>query len=294
MSDSSVTLFFRETEPYSPQHFTTERAREILAGIQIPPQPDIVRALLHERSCDAPDLGRIALLIGHDAGLTAGLLKTVNAPYYGLRTKVTSVKQAVNYLGMTNVSTLIMGLALRKSLMVQGMEDFWDSSNRESQLAGLLASRLGLPLVEEARLFALFHDCAMLLLTQRVPGYRETMELGRGVSWCSVTELERSRHALDHAVLGSLLADEWGLPDSVMKAIRWHHSPSAFSNGTLTEDVRILIALGHVVDMVEDVLSRRRHQLDWSPFGTVALHVLMLPEAEAQEFLDAAMDQFAI
>ncbi len=80
----------------------------------------------------------------------------------------------------------------------------------------------------------------------------------------------------------------------MIEAIRGHHSPSAFSNDTLTQDVRTLIALGHVVDVVEEVLSRRRKHLDWSPFGTVALHVLMLPEAEAQEFLDAAMDQFAI
>lgn len=62
----------------------------------ISPCPKILLELSAEARKDEPDLNRIEKLISAYVGLSAALIKTVNSPCYGLRTKVNSIMQAIS------------------------------------------------------------------------------------------------------------------------------------------------------------------------------------------------------
>jgi HD-like signal output (HDOD) protein len=268
--------------------------RKLVGAIQIPPQPEVVRALIAERASDEPDLQRIVHLISSDVGLSAAVLKAINSPYYGLHGKIGSIQHAVSMLGLKNIGSLVMGLALRNSTRVEGIERFWESASRSAELAGLLAKRLSLPLVEEAHLYTLFHNSAVPLLLQRFPDYGQTMkELARN-DFIEATVLEDARHNTNHAVVGGLLASNWGLPDDLHEAISRHHDITVFSDAKLSERVVTLIALGHVAEHVESSLTQQMNDSAWCEFGELSRRHLLLGEDEMREFTDAAKDLFGI
>ncbi len=271
--------------------------RNLLGNIQIPPQPEVVRAITIERSKDEPDIQRIVRLISNDVGLSAAVLKAVNSSFYGLRSKISSIQQATAMLGMKNIGSLVMGLALRASVKVPGIERYWESASRSAQLASMLARKLALRhLVEDVHLYTLFHDSAMPLLLQRFPAYRETMDdiaMGK-VRWIETTKLEDMRHDTNHAVVGGLLASNWGLPENIRSAIVWHHDLTIFDSHKLPADVITLVALGHVAEHIESSISQQMNDSDWCDFGQACRNHLLIGDDELLEVSDAAKDLFGI
>ncbi len=257
-------------------------AEKLLAGVVIPPRPSVLTAVMEERNKPEPDLRRVAQLIASDVGLSAAVLKTINSPLYGLRRSVTAIDQAVSLLGMKNMSSLIIGLALRKALPTSGLDRFWDSAARTALIASHLAKSLNLCNREDAYLFGLFHDCGIPLLIQRFPDYKATLGLANNERVRGFTEVEDERHGTNHAVVGSLLASNWHLPDMLRDAIRNHHDRSVFESN-LTADSLNLIALGLVAEMIDNSVSRLAQDCEWEKRGGAVMAYLMLSEQELEE-----------
>lgn len=268
--------------------------QKLVGTIKIPPQPAVVRAIIEERAKDDPDIERIIHLIENDVGLAAIVLKTVNSPFYGLRNKLASIRHAVSMLGLKNIGTLVMGMSLRTSVKVEGIERFWESASRSAQLANLLARRIALSQTQDMHLYVLFHDAAMPLLLQSLPGYRQTMHDLAGQDWCHVTELEDQRHQTNHAVVGGLLASNWGLPDSIRDAITNHHDYFAFKDARLPAEVMNLIAVGHIAEKLESMVFNNMNDCEWDAFGKSCLRYLGLGEDELLDLKDTAKDFFGV
>jgi HD-like signal output (HDOD) protein len=288
-SQNQATLERPKSEQPRPQ-LNPEDTRKLVGSIQIPPQPEIVMALMSERASEDPDVQKIVRLINKDAGIAAAVLKTVNSPFYGLNRKLTSVQQAVSTLGMKNIGALVMGMALRNSVPVKGMDHYWTSTGRTAQFAQMLARSLGIRNTEEIQLYVLFHDSAMPLLLQRFPDYLDTMKRIPETPWVQITEMEDLRHNTNHVAVGGLLSRNWSLPEKVREAIQWHHDPVAFIGDTVSSEVRTLIAIGHVADHIEEATSRQLNECAWEAFGEACLKHLMLGEVELQELMDSARD----
>jgi HD-like signal output (HDOD) protein len=264
-------------------------ARKLLAGIVIPPRPSIVTAVLEERSRADPDLRRIAQLISNDVGLSAAVLKTVNSPLYGLRRQVGSIEQAVMLLGMKNVGALVMGLSLRNSVPSQGLNRFWDSAARTALVASHLAHLLGGTSREDAHLFGLFHDCGIPLLMQRFPDYKETLALANNAQDMSFTEVEDGRHQTNHAVVGSLLASNWNLPEHLRDGILHHHDRGVFQS-ELPALTLNLIAIVNLAEYVENSFSRLSADAEWGKVGPKVMAYLMLDEDALDDLIRDAKD----
>ena len=61
---------------------TAEQIQQVLQGISVPPQPQIMVDLQMEQVMPNPDLKSIAKLISQDPGLSGALLKIVNSPHF--------------------------------------------------------------------------------------------------------------------------------------------------------------------------------------------------------------------
>lgn len=276
----------------TPHQLNRSETHKLLNSIRIPPQPEVVRALIEERNNDDPDIARIVHLIANDVGLAAAVLKAVNSPFYGLRQKVSSIQNAVSILGLKNIGTLVMGLALRASVNVEGIEAFWRSAGRVAQLANLLARRFALTQTQEAHLYGLFHDAAIPLLQQSIADYRQTLHEAEATDWAQFTQIEDARHQTNHAVVGGLLASNWGLPENLRDAIKFHHDASIFEDSNIPQEVKNLVAIGHVAEKLDVMLSKSMNDCEWEEFGDVCRQYLGLGEDEFLDIKDEAMDFF--
>lgn len=105
------------------------KADQTVREIGIPPCPATLTRLLRETRADEPDFRRVGRLIGGDVALASAVLKITNSPFYGLRSKASSVQQALALLGLHSVTQLVTGLL--RARRFQGSPDpAWSAIGR--------------------------------------------------------------------------------------------------------------------------------------------------------------------
>lgn len=206
---------------------TQEQIENVLLGIKIPPQPQILVDLQIEQIMPDPDLNRIASLISRDVGLTGTILKVVNSPFYGLSNKITSVNQAVSLIGLDSVINIINGVSIKSEMSdetIMHMNRFWDTANDIAMIATNIAKQVGFPKPDLAYLLGLFHNSGVPLLMSRFDNYLEVLEQSYGENSDRIIDVENALLNTNHAVVGYYIAKSWNLPKILCEAIAEHHN----------------------------------------------------------------------
>lgn len=265
---------------------------QVLNGILIPPCPASLTSIMREAKRPTTELSKLAHLISQDAGIVGPLLKLANSPFIGLRSKATSVLQAVNALGIQNTLNLVQNIALRQSLGdgSQSFEKFWERSSLAATVAEKVAAKFPNISKDDAYIAALFHDCGIPVLMMKFPEYRDAvMTLGKqGKSIC---DIENVLFSTSHAIVGNMLTRSWMLPAHVCKAILYHHDQSIYSSPAenIGEYVLDLIAIIHMAECITDEHLHEREQ-EWPKFEQ---NVLKHFEISALEFSELKGDILA-
>lgn len=256
--------------------------RSIL-DIGIPPCPVILERFMTEARQDEPDFKRLASVIGTDVGLSAGLIKTANSPYFGMRQRVRSVNEAIVILGLETTTRAVAGLVLSKAFPnVANLERFWDASARIALLSGWLAQHLNIPglRAEDTYTFGLFRDCGIPVLLGRFPRYENVLAAANVDVTRSFTEVEGVELPTNHAMVGCLLAQNWWLPEEICLAIRHHHDMAALQSidSRLPVLSSRLIATAQLAEyIVQQQLGLSLTQ-EWTKLGAVCLRILDIDE----------------
>ncbi|BBI99445.1 HDOD domain-containing protein [Ferrigenium kumadai] len=264
-----------------------------LLDVGIPPCPVILNRFMVEAGKDEPDFKRLESIISADVGISASLIKTANAPYFGMRQRVRSVSEALTVLGLNVSSRAIAGIVLRNSFPnVPNLERFWDASARIARLSGWLAQHLELRglRAEDAYTFGLFRDCGIPVLLKRFSGYEETLTAANGEQLQSFTAIEEAAFPTNHAMVGCLLAQSWWLPEEICLAIRNHHDlavlKSAESHLPLLS--RRLVATAQFAEhIVQRQLSLSITQ-EWPKLGEACLELLDVGESDLERLYTEA------
>lgn len=264
-------------------------AEKLLASIKIPPRPSLLEDIRREQNKDDPDLRRIAQTISKDIALTASLLKAVNSPFFGLRTKIENVQQAAMTMGLNNVFSIVTGIAIQNAVSSkeQNLERFWDSAEKVANVAAYLSKRVpGVP-KELAYMYGLFHDCGIPLMLQKFPDYIQTLQKANAGSKSDFTRLEDDKHATNHATIGYLLAKNWSLPTPICQALLNHHDISILhSDDNISAEARGLIAILRFAEFLCDA-RQMRNDNDWDESGPVVLSYLGITEDELSDIKEA-------
>lgn len=279
--------------PTTSLKITPENFERALIENGIPPRPQILVALGEELAEDTPSLRVLEMLLSSDVAISAGLLKTVNSPFYGLRKKVSSVLEAMSMLGLQTTAQVVAGVALRQVFANYNLDRFWDSSERIAGIASLLAmeNRAWGVTSSEAYTFGLFRDCGIAVLLQRMPAYVDVLRQANSDPQRNFTDIERDFIPVSHANVGGLLASTWMLPDYIVEAITQHH------------DIRLLVAEAHkakerrvgnmvAITQLAELLYQRQTRLakgcEWDKLGESVMRWLDL-DAEAIDRLEAKL-----
>ena len=84
----------------------------------MPPLSDIARVMqsLYAFGADNVDIKKLVRMIESDVMLTANILKMINSPYYGFRSKISSISQAVTLFGVAKIYALVIHFAMSNQL----------------------------------------------------------------------------------------------------------------------------------------------------------------------------------
>jgi putative nucleotidyltransferase with HDIG domain len=185
--------------------------------------------LTSDVNCQARDLVRV---IDTDPVLTMRILRVANSAYFGLQMNIVSVQHAVVYIGLNSVKHLALATAAIGSLPKISTDGFnADDFLRHSLTVGVLTrrfrKRMGIGGQKEGDEFVagLLHDIGKVLFAHFEPEALNAAARQGKTDGIPVYLAERRLLGVDHAEMGSMLAEHWGFPDNLCQAIREHHEP---------------------------------------------------------------------
>ena len=189
---------------------------------------ELSRLLLSENT-GILDIERV---IRRDVSLTANLLRLANSAYFGLRRKVTSVRQAVTLLGSERVFELASSAWFCSVLpeRIPGYDvsakSLWLHSVAVGVLCEQLAAAAHAPSPDFAFTAGLMHDVGKLVIGTLLVDKIDSVLADVHRNNRSFIEAEHRALGMDHAEVGELLCDMWGLPPNLAWAAGCHHAPN--------------------------------------------------------------------
>jgi HD-like signal output (HDOD) protein len=283
------------------QELSAEYIQQVLQGISVPPQPQIMVDLQMEQVMPSPDLKAIAKLISQDPGLSGALLKLVNSPSFGLSNRIASIQQAVNLLGCNTVINLINAQSIRGELTDEAivtLNRFWDTAQDVAVACLILAKHIGYHSPDEAYTLGLFHNCGIPLMIKRFPNYMGVMEQAYANAGDEqrVVDTENRLLNTNHAVVGYYTAKSWRLPLPLCEAIASHHNAFAVFSDDSGRDAQLKTLLA-ILKMAEHVCASHRvlggqaHDHEWQNIEQLVLEYVGLSQYDFENLRETIRDQ---
>lgn len=285
------------------KELSAEYIQQVLQGISVPPQPQIMVDLQMEQVMPNPDLRTIAKLISHDPGLSGALLKLVNSPFFGLTNRIASIQQAVNLLGCNTVINLINAQSIRGELTDEAivtLNRFWDTAQDVAMTCLTLAKRIGYHSPDEAYTLGLFHNCGIPLMIKRFPNYMTVLEeaYASATDERRVVDTENRLLNTNHAVVGYFTAKSWNLPLHLCEAIASHHNALAIFTEDSSRDAQLKTLLA-ILKMAEHICSSYRvlgnqpDDFEWQSIEQLVLEYVGLSEYDFENLRESIRDMGA-
>ncbi len=205
----------------------------------VPSSPDVFRTLTEALGRPDVSVDDVAPLVLRDVGISAKLLQLVNSGFFGIRKPIVNTAEAVYYLGLDTIKTLVLIPEVLAPFPNSGAEnalfsELWKHSLQTAIGAELLAlhENLDRSSADEAFAAGLLHDVGKFVLVSHFPEpYTEAVQLAKAQN-LELRAAEAKVLGASHGEVGAYLLGLWGLPPSVIEAARWHHTPHSSPNRT--------------------------------------------------------------
>jgi putative nucleotidyltransferase with HDIG domain len=219
----------------------------------LPSLPAVVMELLSSIDQDDVDISVLAKKVSHDQALTAKTLRLANSSLYGLQVKVTTIQQAITFLGFQTTRNLITAAAVTGCFpagQCPAFDDkaFWRHSIATAACCKVLARRLRFN-QDYAFTAGLLHDIGRLVLVSTFAEQYQQVMAYRNANDTYVLDAERAVMGVDHVMAGAALAEHWNFSDTMKTAIAYHHDPDAPGAGLLAAIVHVANAIVHALDV---------------------------------------------
>ena len=196
-----------------------------------------ITELLHDPEIPIQSVGKV---IAEDIGMTVKILQLVNSAYYGIARRVAGPEEAVVFLGLDTIRALVLTIGLFSGFEESGIpkpmvEDIYRHSLKTGTLAKAIAikEKMHKDQVEEAFMAGLLHDLGKLVMVHNMPDhYGELLQATLDKN-LPIQDTEMKIFGATHEQIGAYLIGLWGLPDSIMEAVAFHHCPGAMSDNRI-------------------------------------------------------------
>ncbi len=204
--------------------------RSLLDNYEVENFPAAVMNVLTTLRDPDSSITDIAQQIEIDPGMHVRVLRTTNSAAYGLITKVSNIRHAVNLLGRSRIEALVLSHAVTNSLPSDNNScidnnRFWINAAKRASLARSLATRLHPATQVESFTVGLLQDIGIPVLAKfKEEEYWKVFERSISDKESHLDLLEQEAFGYDHPTVGALLSEVWSFPDYLTRAIAGHHS----------------------------------------------------------------------
>lgn len=233
----------------------------------------------------------VAEIIGYDPSLSARILRIANSAYYAFPSAIDNISTAVNIIGEMDLRNIVLASTLVNSMRVLGqvgidIDEFW----LHSIFCGLSARLIGKQVrgcdAEHLFLCGMLHDLGLLIL------YRGESELANVVAM-QMQEQQQARDraeqeilGFDHAEIGGLLIQAWGLSPKLKELIYYHHRPELASEYRRESQI---LCLANQFAQTGFELDQFIHQTDLP--GAELMQAISLDKNSLPELIETAQAQ---
>ncbi|SDG50041.1 HDOD domain-containing protein [Desulfosporosinus hippei] len=273
----------------------TIKLEHVLKRVQaLPPLPTSALRVIALTKNPGTTVKELETVIGKDPSLTAGILRQANSAYYGYARRISSLQEAIVMLGFQVTQGLAMASAVAPLLKdnLVGYEIEQEGLWKHSMLTAMTAKRLcqyrKFPFGDVAFTAGLLHDIGKLVISIYVQEVGPFLVEKVKEAKLSYFELEEKVIGYNHATVGGFLARTWFLPEDLVSAISYHHTPeNTPSYPELACVIHVANGLANLLGIgggVDSLLN---------PIHQVALDKISLTESDLEKLM-ADMGEFLV
>ncbi len=206
-----------------------ELSQKLAAAVDgMPAFPKSVQKIL-ELTRDANATPKdLVQVINNDPVVTVKILKVVNSAYYSLPKQITSVGNAVVYMGFNTIKNLALSIAAIGMLPKDNAAGFDSQQYLLHSLAtAAIAKKLALKLNDadpmDCFIAGLLHDFGKVVFAQFMPReFSQALQLSQAYGRSLHITLQEII-GVDHAVVGAMLVEKWRFAPTLIETIRNQH-----------------------------------------------------------------------
>ncbi len=229
---------------------------KVLKGVKdLPTLPTVYSALCDVIANPRSTAEDVAKVISADQASTVKVLRITNSAFFGFRGRIENISRAVVVLGFDEIRNIILASSVinlfDKGRAVERFRprDFWAHSIAVGLTTRALGKMVGIQHLENFFVMGVLHDIGKLLLFEYMKDeYDQVLALVQEKK-CYIREAELEVLGMDHALVGSMVADQWGLPEPIRNAIHYHHV------GMVRGEPDLLVACVHLADILARALE---------------------------------------
>lgn len=223
---------------------TSEIQTRVKSCPRLPSLRTIDAALRELLNADQRYTSQISEVIRRDPSLTARLLRLVNSVYYGLTSPITSIEEAVFYLGVRQIRQLATVTPVIEDFQrmvgdsLFDWREFWRHCIGVAIMTREVISCVQVPNDETDYVAGLVHDVGKIVMASAFPAH--FCEVQRKASLGgNLMEAERELFGLSHAELGAMYLRDHKLPRVIVETAEFHHHPERAPGNPIVAAVQI-------------------------------------------------------
>jgi len=172
----------------------------------------------------------IADMIMKDQSMVVKILRLSNSAMYARRQEISSLANAITFLGMDTIKNLILQVSLVRAFRFSdkdipefSINTFWEHSLGAAYFSSVITEKLGIPYNEDYYLGGLLHDIGKLVIYQSYPLRFKEIILKEINENLSDIEAEEAVLGVNHCDIGVFFGEKWSFKENILQAIRDHH-----------------------------------------------------------------------
>ncbi len=209
-----------------------EMRRKVSEMKKLPTLPDLYLHLQQALASPNSSLEQIVGIIEHDITVSAKILQLVNSAFFGLKHNITSLRQALMFIGTETLKGVVLTSHLFSQFSPQETEAFEiQALYQHSFMVGMLAQKISSRIstdakfLDEVAMAGILHDIGKILLMRSQPEEYKLVLARTKADRTPQHQAEQQILGATHSRIGAYLMSVWGLPESIVRAICFHHEP---------------------------------------------------------------------
>jgi len=214
---------------------------------ELPTLPSTAHEILNLTVNPLLSIEQLQRIIERDPAISAKILSVANSAFFSYPVRITKIDDAIIRIGFNSVKSIAVGISILSFLndgrTSSDYRRLFNHCVTVSLTSRYIAKNLRLSISEDILIDGLLHDLGYMVLLRSFPTIFQKI-LSAHEQTGALLRAEKNILSYTHSDVGFWLADHWNLPETVLDATLYHHTPS------LAKRNEQLLAVIHIADYI--------------------------------------------